>query len=113
VEAISDADDWVFASPYSIGSLPYSYGGMRDELARAVKASGLGHVSTHAFRHTYRSWLDATGAAISVQQKLMRHASIKTTMDIYGDVATDEMPIASRKVDLAFPLNGARGELAH
>jgi integrase len=107
----SDADDWVFASPYSIGRLPYSYGGMRDELARAAKASGLGHVSTHAFRHTYRSWLDATGAAISVQQKMMRHASIKTTMDIYGDVVTDEMSTASRKVaELAFPLNGAQAE---
>jgi hypothetical protein len=34
----------------------------------------------------------------------MRHASIKTTMDIYGDVVTDEMTTASRKVaELAFP----------
>jgi integrase len=111
VSQFGDADDWVFASPYSIGRLPYSYGGMRDELARAAKASGLGHVSTHAFRHTYRSWLDATGAAISVQQKMMRHASIKTTMDIYGDVVTEEMSTASRKVaELAFPVNGAQAE---
>jgi hypothetical protein len=62
-------------------------------------------------RHTYRSWLDATGAAISVQQKMMRHASIKTTMDIYGDVVTDEMSTASRKVaELVFPSNGAQAE---
>ena len=64
-----------------------------------------------SFRHTYRSWLDATGAAISVQQTMMRHASIKTTMDIYGDVVTDEMSTASRKVaELVFPLNGAQAE---
>lgn len=106
-----DAADWVFASPFSLGRLPYSYGGTRDELTRAAKASGLGHVSTHAFRHTYRSWLDATGAPVSVQQKMMRHASIKTTMDIYGDVVTDEISVASRKVaELAFPLNGAQAE---
>lgn len=106
-----DAADWVFASPFSIGRLPYSYGGTRDELARAAKASGLGHVSTHAFRHKYRSWLDATSAPISVQQKMMRHASIKTTMDIYGGVVTGEMSTASRKVaELAFPLNGAQAE---
>lgn len=106
-----DAEDWVFASPHKIGRLPYSYGGIRDVLARAATAAGIGHVSTHAFRHTYRSWLDATGAAISVQQKMMRHASIKTTMDIYGDVVTDEMSTASRKVaELAFPLNGAQAE---
>ena len=106
-----DADDWVFASPFSIGRLPYSYTGTREELARAAKTAGIGHVSTHAFRHTCRSWLDATGAPISVQQKMMRHASIKTTMDIYGDVVTDEMSTASRKVaELAFQLNGAQAE---
>ncbi len=106
-----DAEDWVFASPFSIGRLPYSYGGMRGELERAGKASGLGHVTTHAFRHTYRSWLDATGAAVSVQQKMMRHASITTTMNIYGDVVTDEMTTATRKVaELALPNNGAQAE---
>ncbi|HLM79286.1 MAG TPA: site-specific integrase [Terriglobales bacterium] len=106
-----EAADWVFASPFSIGRWPYSYGGTRDELTRAAKASGIGPVSTHAFRHTYRSWLDATGAPVSVQQKMMRHASIKTTMDIYGDVVTDEMSTASRKVaELAFPSNGAQTE---
>jgi integrase len=106
-----NADDWVFASSHSIGRLPYSYSGTRDELARAAKAAGIGPVSTHAFRHTYRSWLDATGAPISVQQKMMRHASIKTTMDIYGDVVTDEMTTAGRKVaQLVFPVNGAQAE---
>lgn len=106
-----DADDWVFASPFKIGRLPYSYGGIRGELERAGKAAGLGHVTTHAFRHTYRSWLDATGAPVSVQQKMMRHASIKTTMDIYGDVVTDEMATAGKKIaQLAFPSNGAQTE---
>jgi integrase len=33
-----------------------------------------------------------------VQQKLMRHASITTTMNIYGDVVTDEMAEAHSKV---------------
>jgi hypothetical protein len=71
----------------------------------------LSHSAYSGIRHTYRSWLDATGAPISVQQKMMRHASIKTTMDIYGDVVTDEMSTASRKVaELVFPLNGAQAE---
>ncbi|WP_179638124.1 site-specific integrase [Tunturibacter empetritectus] len=37
------------------------------------------------FRHTYRSWLDETGAPMGVQQKLMRHAQISTTMNVYGN----------------------------
>jgi len=40
--------------------------------------------------------LDAVGTSIAVQQKLMRHANIRTT--IYGDVVTDEMEQAHSKV---------------
>jgi integrase len=40
-----------------------------------------GSAGTHTFRHTYRSWLDETGAPMEVQQELMRHASIETTMN--------------------------------
>lgn len=44
---------------------------------------GLDGVGWHTFRHTYRSWLDATGAPLGVQQKLMRHAQISTTIDVW------------------------------
>jgi integrase len=74
-------------------------------LQRAATAAGIGALGTHAFRHTYRSWLDAVGTPIAVQQKMMRHADIRTTLNIYGDVVTDEMEQAhSRVVGLA--LNG-------
>ena len=60
-------------------------------------------------RHTYRSWLDAVETPIAVQQKLMRHADIRTTMNTCGDVVTDEMSRAASKVaELA--LNGAQAE---
>jgi integrase len=49
-------------------------------------------------RHTYRSWLDAVGTTLTVQQKLMRHSDIQTTINIYGDVVTDEMRQAGSKV---------------
>jgi integrase len=35
---------------------------------------------------------------VGVQQKLMRHADIRTTMNIYGDAATEEMRQAHEKV---------------
>jgi integrase len=91
-------EDWVFASPLKLGRLPYSYTGFWRELERAATAAGIGHLGTHAFRHTYRSWLDAVGTPIAVQQKLMRHSDIRTTMNIYGDVVTDEMGRAHSKV---------------
>ena len=107
----SGAEDWIFASPFKLGRLPYSYTGTRQELERASKAAGIGHISSHAFRHTYRSWLDAVKTPIAVQQKMMRHTDIRTTMNIYGDVVTDEMSTAGLRVaEIAFQRNGAQAE---
>ena len=94
----SNLDDWVFASPTLIGRLPWSADAVNDAYGKAAKMAGIAHVSTHSMRHTYRSWLDAVGTPIAVQQKLMRHADIRTTMNIYGDVVTDEMAKAHSKV---------------
>lgn len=60
--------------------------------------AGIGKLGTHSLRHSYRSWLDAVGTAIAVQQKLMRHSDIRTTLNVYRDVVTDEMAQAHSKV---------------
>ena len=60
--------------------------------------AGIGRLGAHALRHTYRSLFDALGTPLAVQQKLRRHADIRTTMNIYGDVVTDEMAQAHGKV---------------
>lgn len=98
VSEFRGAEDWLFPSPVKLGRLPYSYTGYWRGLQEAAIASGIGGLGTHSFRHTYRSWLDAVGTAITVQQKLMRHSDIQTTLNIYGDVVTDEMVRASSKV---------------
>jgi len=105
--------DWIFASPLKLGRLPYSYTGFWRDLDRAGKAAGLGHLGTHTFRHSYRMWIDAIGTPIGVQQKLMRHADIRTTMNIYGDAASADMRRAhSRIVQLAMQSESAAGETA-
>jgi integrase len=44
------------------------------------------------------------GTPVGVQQKLMRHADIRTTMNIYGDAPTEGMRNAHEKVvRLALP----------
>jgi integrase len=46
------------------------------------------------------------GTPIAVQQKMMRHSDIRTTLNIYGDVVTDEMAQAhSKAVGLALAGN--------
>jgi integrase len=63
-----------------------------------VRSLAPGQLGTHSMRHTYRSWLDAAGTTVAVQQKLMRHGDIRTTMNVYGDVVTNEMQEAHSKV---------------
>ena len=105
----SAASDWIFASPIQLGRLPISYSWFWCKLQTASERAGVGALGTHAFRHTYRSWLDAVKAPIAVQQRMMRHADIRTTMNIYGDIVTDEMTQASSKV-AGLALNGAQTE---
>jgi integrase len=104
----SKSFDWIFASPFNIGRRPYSYTGTRQELVRAATAAGIGHLSTHAFRHTYRSWLDQVGTSLAVQQKAMRHTDLRMTM-AYGDVVDNRVEQALEKVaDLAFDKNSTQ-----
>jgi integrase len=90
--------DWIFASPVQLGRLPFSYTGVLHVFQKAAKRAGIGVIGTHTMRHTLRSWLDAVGTPVAVQQKAMRHADIRTTMNTYGDVVTDELVQASGKV---------------
>jgi integrase len=92
--------DWVFASPHVAGEKPYKMWGVQHNyIAPAAKALKLGeHIGWHTLRHTYRTWLDETGATIGVQQKLMRHGDIRTTMNVYGDALEDSLRVANSKV---------------
>jgi len=57
---------------------------------RAAKLAGLGEdIGWHIFRHRYRSRRDETGAPTKVQQELMCHASIQTTMSVNGRAMTE------------------------
>ena len=94
----SSQDDWIFASPFKLGRLPWSYPWVWQVFQKAAMAAGIGKLATHTMRHTFRSWLDSVGTPVGVQQKLMRHADIRTTMNIYGDAATDDMNQAHGKI---------------
>jgi len=91
-------DDWMFGSPVKLGRQPWSYDQIWRSFRKAASDAGIDKIGTHSMRHTYRSWLDAAGTPIAVQQKLMRHGDIRTTMNVYGDVITNEMAEAHSKV---------------
>jgi integrase len=100
----SGLEDWMFASPVQLGRLPISYAGVWRALRKAAAKAQTGHISSHTFRHTYRSWLDSVGTPVGVQQRLMRHTDIRTTMNVYGAAAKADMRQAQEKVvRLALP----------
>ena len=79
------SEDWIFASPFRAGRMPWQpWRVQQRHIAPAAVRCGIGHIGWHTFRHTFRSLLDETGAPLKVQQELMRHADIRTTMNIYG-----------------------------
>ncbi len=111
VAQFSALGDWVFASPFQLGRLPWSYDQVWRVYQKAAKAAGIGGLGTHTLRHTFRTWLDSVRTPVDVQQKLMRHADIRTTMNICGDSVTADMAEAHGKI-VGVALNRAQRERA-
>jgi len=78
--------------------LPFSYPEIWRALRKAAAGAGIGHLSSHTFRHTHRSWLDSVGTPVGIQQRLMRHTDIRTTMNVYGTAGTADMREAHGKI---------------
>lgn len=90
--------DWVFPNPATRNPF-YQEEIQKKHIKLAGKAAKLGDgIGWHTFRHTYRTLLDETGAPMKVQQELMRHASIQTTMNVYGQALSSSKRQANSKV---------------
>jgi integrase len=91
-------EDWIFASPWKLGRQSVSYSWIWEQLSNAGKAARIGHISSHVFRNAYRTWLDSIGTPMGVQQRMMRHADIRTTMNHYGTALKNDMRKAHEEV---------------
>lgn len=104
--------DWVFASPAQEGRLPYRPWKLQQTIIRpAAERAGLPRIGWHTFRHTFSSWLRANGEDIKVQQELLRHADVRTTLNIYTQANSEQKRRAhSRIVQLVLPEGFAGAE---
>jgi integrase len=79
-------------------------------LARQIKpaadAAQIGSdVGWHTFRHTYSSMLRQLGVDFKLRQELLRHADIRTTMNVYTHAVSEQKRSAhSSVVRLVLPL---------
>ena len=103
-------EDWVFASDspragLKRGKQPYWPSTiMRHFIQPAAKKLGIRNLNWHTFRHTYSTLLHANGEDPKVVQELLRHSSIKVTMDIYTQAVTaSKRKAQSRVVELIVP----------
>ena len=91
------------------GSLPAIP--VHDERRELATTKKLGSIGWHTFRHTYSTLLKGVEAPMEVQQALMRHADITTTMNQYG-----ETPMANRReanskvVEIVFDRRSSSGD---
>jgi integrase len=107
VSQFGEANHWIFASPIQLESCHTATPGFGRNLCALQRL--LGHVSTHSFRHSYRSWLSSIGTGLDVTKLLMRHSTIAMSMDTYGDLIGDEASKATLKI-AEFAFRGDRAQ---
>ena len=83
-------EDWVFASRRYRGRKPYWGQAILRKFIRP-KAQELGiqkHFGWQTFRHTYSTLLRSVGTEFKVMQELLRHSSLRSTLDVYTQAIT-------------------------
>jgi integrase len=88
---------WVFVSPFT-GKPWWPHKIVRYHLRPAAEKAGIGRIGWHTFRHTYSTLLHAYGTDMKVQQELLRHSDIRTTMNIYTHTVAPALREANSKV---------------
>jgi len=88
--SFSKDDDWIFASEHHGGRKPYSGQAILRNVIRPT-AQKLGiqkRFGWHTFRHTYSTLLRSVGTEFKVMQELLRHSSLRSTLEIYTQAVT-------------------------
>jgi integrase len=88
--AYTKPDDWVFASKRYGGRRPYWGQAILRKYVRPVaqKVGIQKRIGWHTFRHTYSTLLRSVGTEFKVMQELLRHSSLRSTLDIYTQAIT-------------------------
>ena len=107
----------MFASPQNRGKNPY-WGQqlllLRHHIRPVAQELGITkRIGWHTFRRTYSTLLRATGAELKVMQELMRHSTIRVTLDTYTQAVTSEKRAAQTAVVSLFVRNKKRSKASY
>jgi integrase len=105
------AEDWVFASRRCQGRRPYWGQAILRKYIRPV-AQSVGiqkRFGWHTFRHTYSTLLRSVGTEFKVMQELLRHSTLRSTLDVYTQAITPAKHAAQAAVVSLVFSSGANG----
>jgi integrase len=85
--------DWVFANDSGRPRWQESF--LDGHLNPAAARAGIGKIGWHTFRRTYSTMLRAAGVDIKVQQELLSHATIQSTMNVYTQAISEQKRTAN------------------
>jgi len=71
---------------------------MQHHIKPAATKAGIATKGRHTLRHSYTTLLRQNDGDPKVVQALLRHSSIRVTMDVYDEAVSREKQIAHRKV---------------
>ena len=88
--------DWVFAN--KAGRPRGQQNILHRHLRPAALRAGIGKIGWHTFRHSYSTMLRGAGADIKVQQELLRHSTIQSTLNTYTQAISEQKRSANSVV---------------
>jgi integrase len=104
---------WVFANP-SLGK-PWRPSHIQWKYIRpaGLAATGVDGIGWHNFRHTFSTMLRELGTDVKVQQVLLRHADVSTTLNVYtqGSAALKREAVG-KVVNMVLPRINTEGQPA-
>jgi integrase len=90
-------ENWGFANLEK--GKPYWPGRVQENwIFPAAKKLGIGRIGWHMLRHSHSTLLHALGVDLKVQQELLRHADVRTTLNIYTRAVPSALREANSKV---------------
>jgi integrase len=105
------SDDWVFASRRHRGRTPiWGQAILRRYIRPAAQRTGIQkQFGWHTFRHTYSTLLRSVGTEFKVMQELLRHSTLRSTLDVYTQAITPAKHAAQAAVLSLVFSSGADG----
>ena len=92
--------DWVFASPHTRGVRPFWPDITLTKVFRpaAIQTGIRKRIGWHTFRHSFSTLLVGNGDNVKVVQELMRHASVRCTLETYSQARAMEKHRAHERI---------------